>query len=62
VVFAIITAGPDTIRRSLSDLGHFFASADAASGWAGEHPDGVLLSVPDAFHYTPSLMRHFRNG
>ncbi|MGH3254305.1 MAG: hypothetical protein ACRDOU_02695 [Streptosporangiaceae bacterium] len=36
-----------------------YASADAASGWAAEYPDGVLLTVPDAFHYIRSVMRLF---
>lgn len=59
VVSAVITCDPDDIRGSVCDLGHFYASADAASGWAAEHPDGVLLTVPDAFHYRRSVMRLF---
>ena len=41
-------ATPD-IRGSLCNLGHFFASPGAASSWAGEHPEGALLTVPAAF-------------
>lgn len=37
------------IRHNVCDHGHFFASADAASGWVGEHPDGRVLAVADAF-------------
>lgn len=59
VVSAVITGDPNDIRGSVCDLGHFYASADAASGWAAEHPDGVLLTVPDAFHYGHSVMRLF---
>ena len=62
VVSAILTGDPDDIRGSLCDLGRFFASADAASGWAKEHPDGMLLSIPDAYNYARSLMRHLLNG
>lgn len=62
VVSAIITGNPDDIRGSLCDLGRFFASADAASGWAKEHPDGVLLSVPDAFRYARSVTRLLLGG
>ncbi|MGH3293709.1 MAG: alkylmercury lyase MerB [Trebonia sp.] len=62
VVSAIIIGDPADMRGSACDLGHFFASAEAAAGWASEHPDGVLLTVPDAFHYARSLMRLFLDG
>lgn len=62
VVSVIITGDPDDIRGSLCNLGHFFASPDAASGWASEHPDGALLTVPDAFHYARSVMRLLLGG
>jgi len=42
--------------------GNFFASADAAADWAAELADAMLLSVPDAFHYARSLMRHLDEG
>jgi alkylmercury lyase len=57
VVSAIITGDPDDIRGSECSLGHFFASRETASGWAGVHPDGVVLTVPDAFHYARTVMR-----
>jgi alkylmercury lyase len=57
VVSVIITGDPDDIRGSLCNLGRFFASPDAASGWAGEHPSGALLTVPDVFHFARSVMR-----
>lgn len=57
VVSAIITGDPDDIRGSECSLGNFFASQEAASGWAGETSDGVVLTVPDAFHYALSVMR-----
>lgn len=59
VVSAILTAAPEAegIRASVCDLGRFFASAEAAAGWAAEHPDGVLLTVPDAYHYARNVMR-----
>lgn len=37
------------VRHNVCDHGHFFVSADAASGWAGEHPNGRILTVADAF-------------
>ncbi|HZD00645.1 MAG TPA: organomercurial lyase [Actinomycetes bacterium] len=37
VVSVIITGDPEDIRGSMCNLGHF-ASPDAASGWASEHP------------------------
>lgn len=57
VVSALITGDPDDVRGSECSLGNFFASPEAASGWAGEHPDGVVLTVPDAFHYARAVMR-----
>jgi alkylmercury lyase len=62
VVSAVISGDPDDIRGTLCEMGHFFTSAEAASGWATEHPDGVLLSVPDASHYALSLMRLYLRG
>lgn len=35
-------------RAQICDHGHFFASPEAASGWAGDHPDGEVRSVADA--------------
>jgi alkylmercury lyase len=57
VVSAIVTADPDDIRGSECSLGHFFASRQAASGWAADHPDGAVLTVSDAFHYARAVMR-----
>jgi len=37
------------IRHNVCDHGHFFASAEAASEWVSEHPDGRVLAVADAF-------------
>jgi len=42
--------------------GHFFASPGAASGWASEHPDGALLTLPHAFHYARSIIRQLLGG
>lgn len=39
----------EDVRHNVCDHGHFFASADAASGWASEHPDGRVLTIADAF-------------
>lgn len=59
MVSAVITGDPqaDGIRASLCNLAEFFASAEAAASWAAEHPDRVLLTVPDAYHYARSIMR-----
>jgi hypothetical protein len=59
VVSAVVTGDPgaDGLRASPCNLADFFASAEAAAGWAAEHPDGVLLTVPDAYHYARSIMR-----
>lgn len=62
VVSAILTGDWDDIRGTVCDLGNFYASADAAASWAAEHPDGVLLTVPDAFHYARSCMRAILDG
>jgi alkylmercury lyase len=37
------------LRADVCEHGHFFASAAAASAWVAAHPDGVILSVTDAF-------------
>jgi alkylmercury lyase len=37
------------LRHNVCDHGYFFASMDAATGWVGEHPDGRVLAVADAF-------------
>lgn len=57
VVSAIITGDPGDIRGSECNLGNFFASRQASSEWAAEHPDGAVLTVPDAFHYARTVMR-----
>jgi alkylmercury lyase len=57
VVSVIITGDPDDLRDSVCSLGNFFASPDAASGWLSQHPDGTLLTVPDAVHYARSVMQ-----
>jgi alkylmercury lyase len=62
VVSAILTGDWDDIRGTVCNLGNFYASADAAAGWAAEHPDGVLLTVPDASHYARSCMRPILDG
>lgn len=36
-------------RAHICDHGHFFASPEAASGWAADHPDGEVHSVREAF-------------
>ncbi|MGH7722282.1 MAG: organomercurial lyase MerB [Candidatus Dormibacteria bacterium] len=37
------------LRSEICDEGHFYSSRAAAQGWAGEHPEGEVLSVTDAF-------------
>ncbi len=37
------------LRSEVCDEGHFYASCAAAQGWVGEHPEGALLTVADAF-------------
>ncbi|HZD66415.1 MAG TPA: organomercurial lyase [Acidimicrobiales bacterium] len=37
------------LRSEVCDHGHFFASAASAAGWMAEHPEGRVVSVPDAF-------------
>ncbi|MDP8927035.1 MAG: organomercurial lyase MerB [Actinomycetota bacterium] len=39
----------DDVRETHCLHGHFFSSAQAASAWHGEHPDGHVLSVSEAF-------------
>jgi len=40
------------VRGQVCDHGHFFASAQAASQWAGEHVSGRVLPVREAFERT----------
>jgi alkylmercury lyase len=51
VVSGVVTGDADDVRGSMCSLAHFFVSRDAASGWLDEHPDGALLTVPDAFYF-----------
>jgi alkylmercury lyase len=37
------------VRSAVCAHGHFFASAEAASGWAATHPDGHVRPVEEAF-------------
>jgi alkylmercury lyase len=37
------------VRSQVCDHGHFFASPTAARRWSAEHPDGLVLTVCDAF-------------
>lgn len=37
------------VRANVCDQGHFFASADAASGWMNQHPGGRVLAISEAF-------------
>lgn len=37
------------IRSDVCNHGHFFATTEAAGGWAGEHPNGRVLAVDEAF-------------
>lgn len=37
------------LRSEVCEEGHFYASRAAAQSWAGEHPEGEVLSVTDAF-------------
>jgi len=38
-----------TVRGSFCNEVHFFASRDAASGWLGDHPGALIVSVQEAF-------------
>ncbi|MGH9076475.1 MAG: organomercurial lyase MerB [Acidimicrobiales bacterium] len=50
VVSQITPAGEaDDFRSVVCDHGHFFASAEHARPWLGEHPGGLLLGVAAAF-------------
>jgi alkylmercury lyase len=42
------------VRGEVCDHGHFFASAQAASQWAGDHANGRVLAVRDAFEQARS--------
>jgi alkylmercury lyase len=37
------------VRTATCALGHFYSSPAAAARWAGEHPDGYILPVDEAF-------------
>jgi alkylmercury lyase len=37
------------VRAATCNHGHFFSSAEAATEWAGRHPDGYVHPVEDAF-------------
>lgn len=57
-VVSVIAAGDrNEPRATMCSLGHFFVSAEAASEWHSQHPDGALLSVPDAFRYAYRVMQ-----
>ena len=49
VVSEILAETVCDIRAEVCDHGHFFASAQAASGWSDRRPDGRVLSVREAF-------------
>lgn len=56
-VVSIVTPGQTgSIRRSFCDQVHFFASADAAGPWLGEHPGASVLSVAEAFELSRPLI------
>lgn len=57
VVSVVVVGSPDDPRGTMCNFGHFFASAGAASEWLDRHPDGTLLSVPDAFQYALRTMQ-----
>ncbi len=38
-----------TIRSNFCNEVHFFASREAASGWLGDHPGALIVSVQEAF-------------
>jgi alkylmercury lyase len=42
------------IRATTCNPGRYFATAQAADGWLGQHPDGTVLPVADAY---PQLRR-----
>ena len=49
VVSQILAHTVCDIRAEVCDHGHFFASPQAAAGWADQHPDGRVLPVREAF-------------
>lgn len=36
------------VRSMVCDHGHFYSSAGAARGWAGDHPDGFVRPIEEA--------------
>ncbi|MQA03327.1 MAG: organomercurial lyase MerB [Streptosporangiales bacterium] len=49
VTQAALSGGSSDIRAQTCDLGHFYASAEAAASWRAEHPDGDVRPVRE-FH------------
>jgi alkylmercury lyase len=48
VVSLVPTGDRSAIRSSFCDQVHFFASAEAATGWLDQHPGGSVVPVADA--------------
>ncbi len=50
----------DDLRGVVCRHGHFFASPQAATEWASDHPEAVMLSVTDAFERARAVCEDLR--
>jgi alkylmercury lyase len=48
-------ANPSNFREALCHEQHFFSSPQTASRWQTAHPEGIVVSVADAFTLTRRL-------
>ncbi|GAB3740337.1 hypothetical protein GCM10028864_04010 [Microlunatus parietis] len=44
------------VRAEICNLGNFFASLEAATGWQNANPNGLLASVADDYAITRQAM------
>lgn len=43
---------PDDVRKEVCQIGHFYSSAEAASEWLKQHPEGRVVTVSQEFEAT----------
>ncbi len=48
----------DCRRTAFCNHGHFFASAEAGATWLHDHPNGIILSIADAYRLGQLLASH----
>ena len=54
------TEAVSDVRGEICNLGNFFASAEAATGWLKQYPDGQVVPVTDEFAISRCVMGELR--